>query len=155
MNAKFLVAALGMAATFLVAKPSSAWVHVCNKTANPVWIVYADVAICDSIFDCGSNGCGQGPYAPFHATGWYSAAPGACVTTNGGDADDFYSYVYAENGLGSVWQDFTGPLIAAPQTAFSHCAAGQDGDLGCNAGTRCLWPTKWFPSTTNWTLNLN
>jgi hypothetical protein len=139
-------------------------VHVCNKTTKPIWVAYADHAFCHGFgnFDCGTNSCGGNALdAHWAKSGWYVAQPGACTTPNGGDADDFVSFIYAEDGTGKWWggdwqnsQDYA--FLCTPSTAYHTCTATQYGDYpSCSGGDRSLDYKRWFPSTEDWTLNLN
>jgi len=158
MKARLLLSGLALLLAATFAKPAFAWVHVCNKTTAKIWVSYADHGECHGLgnLNCGTNRCGGSDWeASWHHKGWFTANPGACTTPNGGDADDFAHQIYSENAAGVWWGDYDGMYLCTPNTAFDRCTDEVRGDYSCPASEgRGLWHRAWWPSNSDWTLNI-
>jgi hypothetical protein len=108
-----LCAAAGL---LCASSPASAWTKFHNASPNPIWAAHKFDSV--SGFLCGySDGC-SGPES--RVTGWWWVAAGGTITVDSRGWGNARHEVWAEDGLGSVWEGGDGTCL--PNTAgFDTC----------------------------------
>lgn len=143
MRVRLLVATVMLfGALFLRPAPASAGLHICNKTANSIWMAVA-VLTGDCLFtDCTAT-----------VRGWYRADPGNCATPIAGylatDDETFY-YIYAYDQNGTVWGG-EAKYCVDPQYAFTYDDAQE---TACASGVRKGFRSIKTGRYTDYTFNL-
>ena len=125
-----------------------AGLHFCNRTGNTVYVAVGWEYDWDEL---------AGGYDEWAAEGWWTIAPGQCVTPppvagvlNGQNADYYY---YANDSHGHIWSGDE-KFCANPTLPFS--TSGGIGDRGCPDGTQDLdFQEINVGSYTSYTYNLN